>query len=433
MHYDALTLHLKVFDIQLVNPLNAINAINATPCKLKKMTTTTIHKFVLEPYKGRRSRHTCPGCNKPYQLTRYIDAETGQHIAPHVGKCNRLNKCGYHYPPARYFQDNPQLNDGKDWRESEAYKTTYTPPTHTPPPIDYIPPAFVDQSRTHYDKNNFLRYLAKLFGDDNARQLAERYKLGTSKHWRNAGGLAVVFWQIDRAGKARQAKVMAYDPETGKRIKKPDGLEVWRKGRYCAQPEDRKPGAYFAGKRLLKNKDANLVQCFFGEHLLSAAPSAPVAIVESEKTAVIMAGINPKAIWIATGGANGARWTEPETFRVLEGRKVVLYPDLGMTYQWEEKAKILNTVCRVSVSRLLEDNAPQGDRREGYDIADYFIKQIESRHNRQSRNNNPPRRQNAPQSRRTSYRHTPQQGKFLRKTRVCLPVGPGSYLKTATG
>jgi hypothetical protein len=169
---------------------------------------------------------------------------------------------------------------------------------------------------------------------------------------------------------------MAYDPETGKRIKKPDGLEVFRKGKYQAQPEDQKPGAYFAGKRLLKNRDANLSQCFFGEHLLSAAPSAPVAIVESEKTAVIMAGINPKVIWLATGGANGARWTEPETFRVLEGRKVVLYPDLGMTNEWDDKAKILNTVCRASVSTLLEDKAPEADRREGYDIADYFIKQI---------------------------------------------------------
>lgn len=340
-------------------------------------TTTILHRFVLEPYKGRRSRHTCPGCNKRYQLTRYIDTETGQHIAPHVGKCNRLNKCGYHYKPRQYFRDNPQLNDRDNWKESEAYKMTYTPPTPpAPPPIDYIPRELAIKSLTAFSKNNFLRYLSKLFNEDKARELAERYKLGTSKHWRNAGGLAVVFWQIDRAGNIRQAKVMPYDPESGKRIKEPDGLEVFRKGKYQAQPEDQKPGAYFAGKRLLKNYDANLVQCFFGEHLLTARPSAPVAIVESEKTAVIMAGYNPKPIWIATGGANGAGWTEPEVFKVLEGRRVVLYPDLGMTHEWEEKAKILNTVCRASVSTLLEDNAPQEDRREGYDIADYFIKQI---------------------------------------------------------
>jgi hypothetical protein len=269
---------------------------------------------------------------------------------------------------------------------------TYTPPTPPPPPpVDYLPRELAIKSLTAFDKNNFLRYLVKLFGDDKARQLAERYKLGTSKHWRNAGGYSVVFWQIDRAGNVRQAKVMPYDPETGKRIKEPDGLEIFRKGRYQPQPEDKKPGAYFAGKRLLKNYKANLVQCFFGEHLLSAAPSAPVAIVESEKTAVIMAGINPKPIWIATGGVNGARWTDRQVFEALEGRRVVLYPDLGMTNEWEEKAKILNAVCRASVSTLLEDNAPEDDRRAGYDIADYFIKQI-------TRTDAAPELQEAPQA-----------------------------------
>ena len=130
-----------------------------------------------------------------------------------------------------------------------------------------------------------------------------------------------------------------------------------------------------------------------------------------------MAGINPKVIWIATGGANGARWAEPETFRVLEGRKVVLFPDLGMTDKWEEKAKILNTVCRVSVSRLLEDNAPQGDRREGYDIADYFIKQITRPEAAQEPQASPeppqqaePERQPAPKAERpTEPENKPQQ------------------------
>lgn len=340
------------------------------------MSATTLHKFVLEPYRGRRTRHTCPGCNKPYQFTRYIDTETGQHVAPHVGKCNRLNKCAYHYPPADYFRDNPHLNDRDNWRESEAYKTAYKPPTPPAPPVDYIPSSFVDQSRAHYDKNNFLRYLVKLFGEDKAYQLAERYKLGTSKHFKNHGGYSVLFWLIDIENRVCRAKPMAYNPETGKRIKRPaHGVHIWGKHGYYKCPPDRDPVGDIS-KQLLGNYNANTKACFFGEHLLTAAPSAPVAIVESEKTAVIMAGINPKPIWIATGGAQGASWTDREVFRVLEGRKVVLYPDLGMTHEWEEKAKILNTVCRASVSRLLEDKAPEKDRREGYDIADYFIKEI---------------------------------------------------------
>ena len=28
-----------------------------------------------------------------------------------VGKCNRLDKCGYHYTPRQYYEDNPRLRD----------------------------------------------------------------------------------------------------------------------------------------------------------------------------------------------------------------------------------------------------------------------------------------------------------------------------------
>ena len=28
-----------------------------------------------------------------------------------VGKCNRLDKCGYHYPPRQYYENNPRLRD----------------------------------------------------------------------------------------------------------------------------------------------------------------------------------------------------------------------------------------------------------------------------------------------------------------------------------
>ena len=96
------------------------------------------YRYQLEQYAGRRTRHTCPGCGKPYQFTRYIDADTGQHIAPHVGKCNRLEKCGHHYPPRLYFAEHPEIRGAADqWRETDIWQTTYTPPP--PPPVDFLP------------------------------------------------------------------------------------------------------------------------------------------------------------------------------------------------------------------------------------------------------------------------------------------------------
>ena len=64
------------------------------------------YRYILEPYSGRNSRFTCPNCEKPHQFTRYIDTETGEVIERNVGKCNRIDKCGYHYTPKQFFQDN---------------------------------------------------------------------------------------------------------------------------------------------------------------------------------------------------------------------------------------------------------------------------------------------------------------------------------------
>lgn len=321
------------------------------------------HRYILEPYRGQRTRHTCPNpqCGKPHEFTRYIDTEAGgAYVAPHVGKCNRLDNCGYHYPPAKYFADNPQQPES--WKDSNAWQTTYTPTVTAtqPKPIDFLPWGLLEASQKQYEANNFIRYLVQLFGQEKALELVKEYNLGTSKKWQNDGGLSVVFWQVDISGQVRQAKVMAYNPTTGRRLKAAEG----EKEKFVA----------FMGKLILKKKDANLQQCLFGEHLLARYPEAPVCLVESEKTALIMAGFLPAFVWLATGGKNGAKWTDREVYKALEGRKVVLYPDLGAFDAWKEKSKLLATVCDVSVSNLLEGKAQGSDWEQGYDIADFFVK-----------------------------------------------------------
>ncbi|MBR2428767.1 MAG: hypothetical protein IKB15_02155, partial [Alistipes sp.] len=42
-------------------------------------------------------------------FTRYIDTYNNNiYINDNVGKCNRLDKCGYHYTPKQYFEEHPQ-------------------------------------------------------------------------------------------------------------------------------------------------------------------------------------------------------------------------------------------------------------------------------------------------------------------------------------
>lgn len=65
------------------------------------------HRYELERYKGMRSRYECPVCHHKGVFVRYIDTETGLYLSPEVGRCNREDKCGYHYTPKQYFDSHP--------------------------------------------------------------------------------------------------------------------------------------------------------------------------------------------------------------------------------------------------------------------------------------------------------------------------------------
>ena len=114
-------------------------------------------------------------------------------------------------------------------------------------------------------------------------------------------------------------------------------------------------------------------QCFFGEHLLSEDKSRPVALVESEKTAIIASYYLPQFLWIASGGKNGC--FNVNSLSVLAGRSVVLFPDLGATDYWQSKIGLMKSYgIEVRMFDYLEANATENERKEGYDIADYLLK-----------------------------------------------------------
>ena len=76
------------------------------------------YRYQLERYRGRGTRYTCPQYGRKYTFTRYIDTENNickyifyYIISDNICKCNRLDKCGYHYTPRQYFTDNPRKRD----------------------------------------------------------------------------------------------------------------------------------------------------------------------------------------------------------------------------------------------------------------------------------------------------------------------------------
>ena len=123
--------------------------------------------------------------------------------------------------------------------------------------------------------------------------------------------------------------------------------------------------------KALKLDTFNLEQCYFGEHLLNEDKSKPVAIVESEKTAVICSVYLPEFIWLACGSANNLN--EART-KVLKGRNVVLFPDLGCFDLWNNKVNKLTKLASFRTSTLLKNKATKTEKQQGYDLADYLVK-----------------------------------------------------------
>ena len=307
------------------------------------------HRFILEPYKGPSTRHTCPQCSKPREFARYVDTTTGELLPEHVGKCNRADACGHHYPPRDYFRDNgthPIEADGRAW----------TPKPEPPPfPPHLHKRAEVAALRAHPERNNLAAYWRDRIGAERWNTVARDYALGTWPSGSLAG--AAIYWQVDHLGNVKAGKVMQYDPSTGKRV---HGAQSWVHALTGGIPE---------GSRL--------EQCLYGEHLLKSWPmDAPVAVVESEKTAMIAAALVPSILWVAVGAVGAFTLAK---LQALTGRKVLAFPDLsrdGSAFtKWREKAvEIGHLFDAVHVSDLLEHMATDADREAGLDIGDYLLR-----------------------------------------------------------
>ena len=274
----------------------------------------------METYKYQLRRggrkEICPNCGKrrfvPYVLTE--DNET--IVNPDWGRCDRENSCGYWMKP----NGNPVVQDPKPKKPETSM--------------------WIEPFVTSLVNNSLALYAKWLVGEDKAFKAFMDYNIGTAYD----GGC--IFVQVDVFGKMRAGKIIRY--KDGHRVK--NGLPVrWlHKDNFYKQ--------YVHGD--------TLKQCFFGEHLLPMRPDAPVAIVESEKTALLMSAIRPEYVWLATGGSCGLQ--NPEKTKVLEGRDVTLFPDNGMYLKWRQiampKGWAVNEECLPANEHVAA----------GYDILDLY-------------------------------------------------------------
>jgi hypothetical protein len=279
------------------------------------------YSHTLEKYNGIKSRHTCPECGGKHQFARYVDGQ-GNYVADHVGRCNREAKCNYHLTPKQYFEQNPNLirDNIKRVLRRDPIK-----------PVQYVSAEILKSTLKGYDSNTFVNYLRSIFEEQTVHRLIDAYGIGTTKDG------SCIFWQVDIGGKIRTGKVIKY---------KPDGHR------------DKELPPYFIHSKL---KLETIEQCLFGLHLLS---NDPIGLVESEKTAVLMAGQLPQFTWMATGGKSSSIETK---VRVLRGKKVVVFPDSDAHEEWSKKLSVFG----FKISNALIKNLKADEVAGGLDIADF--------------------------------------------------------------
>ena len=95
----------------------------------------------------------------------------------------------------------------------------------------------------------------------------------------------------------------------------------------------------------------------------------PVALVESEKTAIICSGLMHQYLWLATGGKSCIN----DRLLVLQGRKIIAFPDIDGFQDWTAKLAKYPQLG-ITVSPILQQNATAEDLEAHIDIADWLIR-----------------------------------------------------------
>ena len=117
--------------------------------------------------------------------------------------------------------------------------------------------------------------------------------------------------------------------------------------------------------------------CMFGQHLLNAYPNAAVNIVESEKTALIMAaayGNHERQIWMACAGMQNL--SRERLKGIIEAKRdIVLFPDRDGIQRWCKKANELQ-YSHISINTQAVRDWWLPEDGEKADIADVVLRII---------------------------------------------------------
>lgn len=336
-----------------------------------------------QPSLAKKGKTTCPKCGRR-TFVDYIYPDGHPVASGECGKCDRADNCGHHCPPREYFAQHENLIQAPYRPVAPMYGSQPVMTNALRKPLRF------DNYRMlatlgHYDKNDLAIFLNKSFGTllawEEVVKTLYRYGVGTSPDG------DAIYWQVDKDGRVRTGKTMAYDMVTGRRSH--HDTPTWQ----------------HTSLRRSDDEAANhpMEQAFFGSHLIAEAEARlmqkpteeqaqPVVwLFESEKGALIAAlwlqwaGLTHEVVPIASGGCEAFN-PKPEhlanpyhRLQALSGRTVVLFPDQGKLDKWTMAASTIKDFCLdVWINTMMETDLPHYNMHPGDGPDDVILRYIKN-------------------------------------------------------
>ena len=357
---------------------------------------------VIEDSLGKYDRHNQTGLKKKgvrYQCLCpwHDDKHLGSFVVYPKGNCYKCFVCGAKGGVIDWLMDYEHLSYkdalrylGKKYSiDVDDVPINYTPPPPrpAPPPLPtLVLPRKLIASRMDNQGDTFATWVRHLpwMPEQRARveEMLRLYCVGHTtvfQEWNHQEHHFTVFWQIDKDGQPRTGHYMKYKPD-GHRMKEGYVTDWFHSIASRHWDEDAKEWSYDAPYPYPQIYDPDKQEarlCLFGEHLLNRYPNAPVCIVESEKTAVLMAiayGNHPLQVWMACCGSSNITRTRLEPL-IAQRRRIILYPDRDGIKAWTDKAKALN-YDRITIDTRAIDQWWKPCDGPKADIADVVIRII---------------------------------------------------------
>lgn len=236
-------------------------------------------------------------------------------------------------------------------------------------PVFVLPMSMYERSTKGLYNDVLVRWIYQHHWDASQRgriaNVLAAYHIGTATTKNNEQ--YTIFWYLDESGNLCTGKMIRYK-YNGHRMKKEDGVKnatdwihAWLFRSDASPQYDREKNDW---KRT-----------YFGMHMIDMVPDATINIVESEKTAVIMAiayGNPQRDLWIACGSKTNLTREKLKPL-IDRQRDIVLYPDRDGVEAWKDTAEA------IGYDRLRVNDEPvtswwRPEDGEKADIADVVLR-----------------------------------------------------------